>query len=140
MNVTPKLSKSAGLDSTQTLRPLEHIHKAAIPTLTPTFQDYSIPLKPEEPCYSKKEVIVNGIVYQRMDLIGRGGSSKVFKIMDSRKGQIYALKKVKLRGEDPSVTEGYYNEIDLLRRLKGNKHIIQLVDYEACKDSLLVVC
>lgn len=138
-NVTHKLSKLTGKDSTQTKIPSNQVQTAVAPTIKPVYQDYSVPLKSEERCYSKKEVIVNGITYQRMDLIGRGGSSKVFKIMDPRKGHIYALKKVKLRGEDSSVTEGYYNEIDLLRRLKGNRHIIQLVDYEACKDSLLVV-
>ena len=75
-----------------------------------------------------------------MELIGRGGSSKVFKVMDCQKDRIFALKKVKLRGEDPSVTDGYLNEISLLKKLRGNRHIIQLVDAEISSDSILMVC
>ena len=74
-----------------------------------------------------------------MEIIGRGGSSKVFKVLDPQTDQIYALKKVKLRGEDPSIIEGYTNEIKLLQKLKGNHHIIQLIDSEITKEAIFMV-
>ena len=74
-----------------------------------------------------------------MELIGRGGSSKVFKIMEMDSGKLFALKKVKLCKQEPTVSEGYLNEIELLKKLKGNKHIIQLEDYLVSSDSILLV-
>jgi serine/threonine-protein kinase TTK/MPS1 len=74
-----------------------------------------------------------------MELIGRGGSSKVFKIMEIEYGKLFALKKVKLCKQEPTVSDGYLNEIELLRKLKGNKHIIQLEDYVVSLDSILLV-
>ena len=74
-----------------------------------------------------------------MELIGRGGSSKVFKIMNLDTGKLYALKKVKLCKQEPTITEGYLNEIELLKKLKGNRQIIQLLDYSICSESILFV-
>ena len=74
-----------------------------------------------------------------MELIGRGGSSKVFKIMNTDTGKLFALKKVKLCKQEPTVSEGYLNEIELLKKLKSNKHIIQLIDYVVSSDSILLV-
>ena len=74
-----------------------------------------------------------------MELIGRGGSSKVFKIMNVDSGKLFALKKVKLCKQEPTVSEGYLNEIELLKKLKGNKQIIQLLDYVISTESILLV-
>ncbi|KAJ3091324.1 hypothetical protein HK102_000967 [Quaeritorhiza haematococci] len=83
------------------------------------------------PAYSndKSHICVNNVTYKRIELIGRGGSSKVYKIM-SENGKLFALKKVKLHGYDESAVEGYTNEIALLRRLSNNERIIRLVDAE----------
>lgn len=78
---------------------------------------------------SKNNIIVNGKSYVRGGLIGKGGSCKVFKITDEE-GTIFALKKVKLRGQDVAVVEGYKNEIILLNKLKANDRIIRLYDAE----------
>ncbi|KAJ3338750.1 Dual-specificity kinase, spindle pole body (SPB) duplication and spindle checkpoint function [Kappamyces sp. JEL0680] len=69
-----------------------------------------------------------------------GGSCKVFKIVDGA-GHIFALKKVKLRGQDASVVEGYKNEIILLNKLKTNDRIIRLYDaeHDAKQQILLMV-
>jgi len=72
---------------------------------------------------------VNGKVYSRLELIGRGGSSKVYKVMDEN-GRVYALKKVNLKGADDLSIEGYLNEINLLKKLQGNDRIIRLLDSE----------
>jgi hypothetical protein len=52
---------------------------------------------------------------------------------------VYALKKVKLVGQDASVLEGYKNEILLLQKLKGNPRIISLESHDASKEFLLMV-
>jgi serine/threonine-protein kinase TTK/MPS1 len=57
-------------------------------------------------------------------VIGHGGSCKVFKITDEQ-GKVFALKKVKLKGQEPSVIAGYNNEIILLAKLKDNDRIIK---------------
>jgi hypothetical protein len=77
-------------------------------------------------------------VYMRSQLIGKGGSCKVFKILDDN-GQVYALKKVKLRGQDPTVIAGYKNEIILLNKLRDNERIINLIDADQSDGNLLMV-
>jgi serine/threonine protein kinase len=62
-------------------------------------------------------------------LIGKGGSCKVFKII-SEQGNVFALKKIKLKGQDSSVIAGYKNEIILLNKLRDNDRIIKLIDAE----------
>ena len=44
----------------------------------------------------KNLLLVNGKPYVRLALIGRGGSSKVFKVL-SMDSKIYALKRIKLQ-------------------------------------------
>ena len=80
-----------------------------------------------------RKIAVNGIPYRLLSLIGQGGSSKVYKILSS-KGEMLALKKVKLHGLDPATLGGYTNEISLLKRLKNHPFIIDLVDFELNKD------
>ena len=51
------------------------------------------------------------------------------------------MKKVKLKGQDPSVVEGYMNEISLLETLSSNDRIIKLIESErvAHSDELFMV-
>lgn len=86
-------------------------------------------------------VTVKGKTYTRMGLLGRGGSSKVFRVSD-RDHQIYALKKVDLgKGADSETYQAFLNEIDLLERLQGHDRIIQLVASEVneARRSLIMV-
>lgn len=86
-------------------------------------------------------VTVKGKTYTRMGLLGRGGSSKVFRVSD-KDFQVYALKKVDLgKGADSETYQSFLNEIDLLERLRGHDRIIQLVSHEVNehKKSLIMV-
>ena len=86
-------------------------------------------------------VTVKGKTYTRMGLLGRGGSSKVFRVSD-RDHQIFALKKVDLgKGADSETYQSFLNEIELLERLRGHDRIIQLVASEVneAKKSLIMV-
>lgn len=71
---------------------------------------------------------VNGRPYTRCGLLGRGGSSKVYRVISER-NDILALKKVDTRNDSES-RSSFINEITLLRKLAGKPEIIQLVDSE----------
>lgn len=62
-------------------------------------------------------------------MIGKGGSSRVFRVMNSA-NEIYAIKRVALDKTDDETLAGYMNEIALLKRLEGNSRIIRLLDSE----------
>ncbi|KAG8704894.1 Dual-specificity kinase, spindle pole body (SPB) duplication and spindle checkpoint function [Ceratobasidium sp. 423] len=75
--------------------------------------------------------ICNKLEYTVVDCIGRGGSSKVYKVI-SPTNKIYALKRVRLDSKvDEETMRGYVNEMQLLKRLDGNERIIKLIDSQA---------
>ncbi|KAJ3214504.1 hypothetical protein HK099_006839 [Clydaea vesicula] len=84
----------------------------------------------------EKSVTINGMQYKKIDIIGKGGSSKVYKIMNEE-GKLFALKKVKLKGQEESIIDGYLNEIALLKKMKNNDRIIRLIDYETIKGQVM---
>lgn len=86
--------------------------------------------------WSNEVFIVNNKQYVRLAVIGKGGSSKVFKVL-SHDMNIYALKRVNLKG-DPSTMESYINEIDLLKRLSTKRNIIKLIDSEVNMQQSLI--
>ncbi|EIN12844.1 Pkinase-domain-containing protein [Punctularia strigosozonata HHB-11173 SS5] len=73
---------------------------------------------------------VNKRGYARLDLIGKGGTSRVYRVMSSQ-NEIFAVKRVSLDKTDTETMNGYMNEIALLKRLEGNSRIIRLIDSEA---------
>lgn len=78
---------------------------------------------------SVRNLVVNKRVYARLDMIGKGGSSRVYRVMNNA-NEIYAIKRVSLDKTDTETMSGYMNEIALLKRLEGNSRIIRLVDSE----------
>lgn len=72
---------------------------------------------------------VNKRAYARLDMIGKGGSSRVFRVL-SNANELYAIKRVSLDKTDSDTMSGYINEIALLKRLDGNSRIIRLIDSE----------
>jgi tRNA A-37 threonylcarbamoyl transferase component Bud32 len=82
------------------------------------------------PLVSEENMIrVNNIPYAKLGVIGKGGSCKVYRAL-SQDGNVVAIKKVKLERLDKKQIEGYANEINLLKKLRGNPAIIQMVDSE----------
>ena len=77
-------------------------------------------------------VIVRGIQYTKLECVGKGGSSKVYKVMAPNK-KIFALKRIRLNGRDQEAATGFLDEITLLSRLRGKSNIIQLIDSEVHK-------
>ncbi|KAG5341627.1 hypothetical protein C0989_008606 [Termitomyces sp. Mn162] len=78
---------------------------------------------------TSRSLVVNKKTYARLDMIGKGGSSRVYRVFDSA-NTIYAIKRVALDKTDSETMSGYMNEIALLKRLAGNSRIIRLIDSE----------
>ncbi|KAI5796604.1 kinase-like domain-containing protein [Geopyxis carbonaria] len=79
---------------------------------------------------SRATVHVNGKAYRRLDAIGKGGSSKVYKVM-AENFKMFAMKKVTFQEQDgEAAIRGYKGEIDLLKKLAGEERVIRLFDYE----------
>jgi len=74
-------------------------------------------------------VHVRGVRYTKLECVGQGGSSKVFKVMTADH-KMFALKRIRLSGCEKDAVSGFEDEIRLLTQLKGLGNIIQLVDYE----------
>lgn len=72
---------------------------------------------------------VNRKPYARLDMIGKGGTSRVFRVLNGA-NELYAIKRVSLDKTDAETMNGYMNEIALLKRLDGNSRIIRLIDSE----------
>lgn len=72
---------------------------------------------------------MNKKAYARLDMIGKGGSSRVYRVL-SATNDLYAVKRVSLDKTDAETMSGYMNEIALLKRLDGNRRIIRLIDSE----------
>ncbi|GBE84902.1 predicted protein [Sparassis crispa] len=81
------------------------------------------------PDVRSRNMVVNKKAYARLDLIGKGGSSRVYRVMNGT-NEIYAIKRVALDKTDAETMSGYMNEIALLKRLEGNSRIIRLMDSE----------
>ncbi|KAK0103368.1 Dual-specificity kinase, spindle pole body (SPB) duplication and spindle checkpoint function [Cadophora gregata] len=72
---------------------------------------------------------VNGKPFTRLDCIGRGGSSRVYRVM-AENSKFFALKRVSLEDADEAAVIGFKGEIDLLKKLEGVERVIRLYDYE----------
>ncbi|WVQ93339.1 hypothetical protein IAU59_000407 [Kwoniella sp. CBS 9459] len=91
----------------------------------------SAPPQPVAP--TRTSFIVNNVPYERLQRLGKGGSSTVYSVLYSappKKRVIYALKLVQLERADPETYQSYTNEIELLKRLRGHDRVIQLIDHQ----------
>jgi serine/threonine-protein kinase TTK/MPS1 len=70
-------------------------------------------------------VRVNKKPYIKMACIGRGGSSKVYRVI-SPEYKLFALKRVKIGSDDPGAFANYANEINLLQRYEISVHLYRL--------------
>lgn len=93
------------------------------------------------PARKATQMTVNGKQYLRSALLGKGGSSRVYRVTD-REHNVFALKRVELGKGDLETYNSFCNEIELLKRLRGHDRIIQLVDAEVneAKRTLIMVC
>ncbi|KAI3406913.2 MPS1 [Candida oxycetoniae] len=85
----------------------------------------------------KRTVNINGKAYEKLELIGRGGSSKVYRIKSCADGRQYALKKVSLNQFEN--ISGFKGEIDLLIKLKHSKRVVKLIDHAVFSSSIYLI-
>lgn len=85
---------------------------------------------------------INGKNYTRLNVLGKGGSSCVYRVMSQSDFQLYAYKRVEVKGsseDNEAVFDSYVNEIKLLQRLKGSSpYIIDLVDTEIDREEMYI--
>jgi Protein kinase domain len=85
---------------------------------------------------------LKGVRYTRLNVLGKGGSSCVYRVLSSHDSQLYAYKRVEVKGsseDNEAVFDNYINEIELLKRLKGSSpYIIDLVDAEVNKEEMYI--
>ncbi|XP_061176779.1 dual specificity protein kinase Ttk-like [Saccostrea echinata] len=88
--------------------------------------------KPSPKVPTMETMYVNGKLYQVLQCVGHGGSSKVYTVIDhsGQNPQILALKVVRLEDQNKQIIEGYKNEIQLLKRLQYCPKVITLHDFE----------
>ncbi|CCK72539.1 serine/threonine/tyrosine protein kinase MPS1 KNAG_0K01740 [Huiozyma naganishii CBS 8797] len=91
----------------------------------------------QEPKPSKKNtsIVINNEEYEKIELLGSGGSSKVYKVRDSSK-KVFALKRVAIDMFEESSVESFKGEIALLEKLKNQERVVQLYNY-ALESSVL---
>lgn len=77
----------------------------------------------------RTQVSINHKCFTRLDCIGRGGSSRVYRVM-AENYKIFALKRVNLEDVDPVTLSGYKGEIDLLKKLENVDRVVRLFDWE----------
>lgn len=73
-------------------------------------------------------VKVNNVEYERMEMLGRGGSSKVYKVKGPG-NKVYALKRVLFDEFDETSVNGFKGEIELLQKLDKMDRVVHLYDY-----------
>ncbi|WWC91347.1 uncharacterized protein L201_006290 [Kwoniella dendrophila CBS 6074] len=98
-------------------------------SLPQSMQPQAIPA----PAATRTSFLVNSIPYERLQRLGKGGSSTVYSVLYSappKKRIIYALKVVQLDRADSETYQSYTNEIELLKRLRGHDRVIQLIDHQ----------
>lgn len=80
-------------------------------------------------------ITVNNRPYLILEQVGKGGSSKVFKVL-SREMEVLALKRVKvsIAPQFRKAIDSYANEIALLRKLRGSPAIIELLDADVQRE------
>lgn len=76
-----------------------------------------------------KTLSIKDKMYMFIKKLGTGGSSEVYKVLEIGTSCEYAVKCVYL-ATDQEMTQGYINEVRLLRELQKSDRVIRLYDYE----------
>eukprot|EP00932_Pfiesteria_piscicida_P004280 SRR837773.14185.p1 GENE.SRR837773.14185~~SRR837773.14185.p1 ORF type:complete len:877 (-),score=140.78 SRR837773.14185:197-2509(-) len=107
--------------------PLEH-GTAAPAVLAAEKLDPAASVTPARPA---KVVHVNGVPYTVLEVVGRGGSSKVFGVL-SPSGERLALKRVDT--DSMKQLEAFENEVGLLQHLRHCEQVVHVVDAEVNRE------
>ncbi|GMS79749.1 hypothetical protein PENTCL1PPCAC_1924, partial [Pristionchus entomophagus] len=128
MFATPAISRNTGILS-------------GLMPRTPAFQTPSRLSMSALSLASTQRMIIKDKEYAIISSIGKGGSSQVYQAFDDMSGSTVAIKVVDLSDVDDASREAFVNEVELLKKLQGSRHVIKMFDYELVEeeDQLLVV-
>lgn len=79
---------------------------------------------------TKRTFNINNRIYNVIGVIGKGGSSKVFKVLSQENHNVFAVKRVSLKNLDQISLNSFLNEIQMLKRFQSSPYIIKLLDYQ----------
>ncbi|OBA22833.1 kinase-like protein, partial [Metschnikowia bicuspidata var. bicuspidata NRRL YB-4993] len=82
---------------------------------------------------------LNSKQYEKLEVLGKGGTSKVYKVRSLSDRKAYALKKVSFDQFDESCVRGFKGEIDLLTKLKHEPRVVSLIDHASSAGSLYLL-
>lgn len=89
-------------------------------------------------------VMTRSDIHDRFDItseIGQGAFAHVFKAKEKASGQLYAIKGFNKEAilESDSGKQSLWNEIEIMRRLKGHPNVIQLHEVHDTKNSVYLI-
>lgn len=123
--------------------PMAPAHKFSAPASQPVplvalATDLSAQVTQED--YKRRKIIqIKSSQYEKLELMGRGGSSKVYKVRSLENKRAYAIKKVSFDQFDDTCVRGFKGEIDLLTKLKDEPRVVKLVDHAVSDGSIYLV-
>lgn len=130
--------------SAPNVEPRDHFVKPQMPRAVSNFHGneprHPVSREPELTNNLPKKIItVNSNHFEKLEILGRGGSSKVYRVrhVDSRK--TFAIKKVDYDQFDESCIDGFKSEIEHLQKLKNHPRVINLEDHSIKDGSILLV-
>lgn len=107
----------------------------------------SVPFSMED--IGKRIIVINHKKYIKLAVLGKGGSCVVYQVVSEDFQHIFAYKRVDIKtnggnnsnqddSEGDDLFNSYVNEINLLKKLKGSRHIIELIDYEINREEMYI--
>ncbi|CAG9858689.1 unnamed protein product [Phyllotreta striolata] len=84
-----------------------------------------------------RKIVVNKVQYLVLNLLGMGGTSKVYQCFNVDKKDVVAIKCISLKNMQEG--QNLIDEIKLLQKLKNCLRVIKLFDYEQLPEELLLV-
>lgn len=87
----------------------------------------------------RKILLINGVLYEKLELLGRGGTSKVYKVRSPIDKRALAVKKVSFDQFDEACVKGFKGEIDLLLKLNNVPRVVSLIDHAVSNGSIYLV-
>lgn len=87
----------------------------------------------------RKIIQINSQQYEKLELLGRGGTSKVYKVRSLTTKLSFAIKKVSFDQFDETCVKGFKGEIDLLTKLKDEPRVVKLMDHTISDGSIFLV-
>eukprot|EP01135_Chromosphaera_perkinsii_P003289 Nk52_evm64s239 gene=Nk52_evmTU64s239 len=118
--IVPMNDDPSSMNSNSSARSASKSKSVSIPAPTPA-PTFALGIPPD--------IVVNGKGYYKLEVVGKGGSSKVYKVIGPDK-KVCAIKHVRLQGADSATIDSYINEITLLEKLQGKPFIIKLYESE----------